>query len=197
MSHSLTNTEVAILGLIAEQPRHAYELNQVIEGRGMREWTDVAFSSIYYVLNRLEKRGLVSSQRVQEGHTPPRRVYRLTDKGHLAMRDSVKELLSHVQRPAYDLDLGIANLPLLTHEEAVTSLETYRATLAAYIAQLEARWESQGKGRLPLFVDGLFEHGLAHRRAELEWVTRFIDRLKAQEWDKIEGHGPASSTRKE
>jgi DNA-binding PadR family transcriptional regulator len=147
----------------------------------MREWTDVAFSSIYYVLNRLEEKGLVSSERVQKGRTPPRRVYSLTDKGRAAMHQRVKELLSQLQRPAYDLDLGIANLPLLSREEAVASLETYRAAVETHIAQLADRWESQGKGRLPLFVDGLFEHALAHWQAELEWIVQFIEKLKARE----------------
>ncbi len=178
MSHSLTNTEVAILGLIAEQPCHAYELDQVIEERGMREWTDVAFSSIYYVLNRLEKRGLVESVKVQKGNTPPRRVYSLTNEGQAVMRKRVKELLSHLQRPAYDMDLGIANLTLLSRGEAITSMETYRVALEAHIIQMEAKWESQGKGTLPLFVDGLFEHALVHRRAELDWITEFIKKLK-------------------
>jgi DNA-binding PadR family transcriptional regulator len=178
LSQSLTNAEVAVLGLIAEQPRHAYQLNQVIEERGMREWTDVAFSSIYYVLNRLEKQGLVSSRKVQEGHTPPRRVYTLTDEGRAAVQVRVKELLSYPQRPTYDLDLAIANLPLLSREEAVEGLETYLSALETHVAQLEAKWQSQGKGNLPLFVDGLFEHALIHWRAELNWITKFTEKLK-------------------
>jgi hypothetical protein len=37
---------LAILSLAVEKPRHGYEMEQVIEGRGMREWTEVGFSSI-------------------------------------------------------------------------------------------------------------------------------------------------------
>ena len=53
----LTPAELTVLGLIVEQPRHGYDLEQVIEERGIRQWTDIAFSSIYYVLAKLEKRG--------------------------------------------------------------------------------------------------------------------------------------------
>ena len=45
----MTNAELAILSLIAEQPRHGYQIDQVIQERGMREWTEVGFSSIYYL----------------------------------------------------------------------------------------------------------------------------------------------------
>ena len=55
----MTNTELAILGLIAEQPRHGYQIEQVIEERGMRNWTEIGFSSIYYLLKKLEKAGYV------------------------------------------------------------------------------------------------------------------------------------------
>ena len=58
----MTNAELAILSLIAEQPRHGYDIEQIIEARGMREWTEIGFSSIYYLPNKLEKAGLVESQ---------------------------------------------------------------------------------------------------------------------------------------
>ena len=58
----MTNAELAILSLIAEQPRHGYDIEQIIEARGMRDWTEIGFSSIYYLLNKLEKAGLIESQ---------------------------------------------------------------------------------------------------------------------------------------
>ena len=35
----------------------------VIEDRGMREWTQIGFSSIYFVLGKLEKLSLVTSKK--------------------------------------------------------------------------------------------------------------------------------------
>ena len=54
----MTNAELAILSLVAEEPRHGYDIEQVIEARGMRDWTEIGFSSIYYLLKKLEKSGL-------------------------------------------------------------------------------------------------------------------------------------------
>ncbi len=51
----MTPAELAILSLLAEQPRHGYGIEQVIDERGMREWTAIGFSSIYYLLNKLEQ----------------------------------------------------------------------------------------------------------------------------------------------
>ncbi|NUS65813.1 MAG: PadR family transcriptional regulator, partial [Saccharothrix sp.] len=51
---------MTLLGLLVEQPRHGYELEEVITARGMREWTEIGFSSIYYLLGKLRDRGLVA-----------------------------------------------------------------------------------------------------------------------------------------
>ncbi|MEQ9246341.1 MAG: PadR family transcriptional regulator, partial [Nitratireductor sp.] len=62
MTVNLTDAELLLLGLVAEMPRHGYELEQIIDTRGMREWTQVGFSSIYFVLGKLEKSGLVAAE---------------------------------------------------------------------------------------------------------------------------------------
>jgi len=58
----MTNAELAILSLVAERPRHGYEIEQVIAERGMRDWTEVGFSSIYYLLKKLEQEHLIESR---------------------------------------------------------------------------------------------------------------------------------------
>ena len=81
----MTNAELTILSLIAEQPRHGYDIEQVIEQRGMRDWTEVGFSSIYFLLNKLEKDGMVKSRlEKSQGKGPARKVYSITAEGKRA-----------------------------------------------------------------------------------------------------------------
>jgi DNA-binding PadR family transcriptional regulator len=42
----LTDAELTVLGLVAEVPRHGYELEAIVAERGIREWTALGFSSI-------------------------------------------------------------------------------------------------------------------------------------------------------
>ena len=51
----INEREAAILGLLCENPLYGYTIEKIIEERGMRHWTDIGFSSIYYVLKRLER----------------------------------------------------------------------------------------------------------------------------------------------
>ncbi|SBT43540.1 hypothetical protein [Micromonospora auratinigra] len=55
----LTPAELTLLGLVIERPRHGYDPERVVAQRGVREWTDIGFSSIYYLLAELERRGLL------------------------------------------------------------------------------------------------------------------------------------------
>jgi len=79
----MTNAELAILSLIAEQPRHGYEIEQVIEERRMREWTEIGFTSIYYLLPAQEAGtgGLIEGQLEEAERGPAREAYHLTPAG--------------------------------------------------------------------------------------------------------------------
>lgn len=55
----ISTTEVAILGLLSDRPMYGYEIEKIIEERKMRNWTSIGFSSIYYSLNKMEKKSLL------------------------------------------------------------------------------------------------------------------------------------------
>ena len=91
----MTNAELAVLGLIAERPRHGYEIEGVIQERGMREWTEVGFSSIYYLLKKLEREGLIRGRAGRKtGRGPARKVYEMTAEGREAWRGAAQKALS-------------------------------------------------------------------------------------------------------
>jgi DNA-binding PadR family transcriptional regulator len=172
----MTNAELAILSLVAEKPRHGYEIEQVIEGRGMREWTEVGFSSIYYLLKKLEKDGLAEGQLEQAERGPARKVYRPTPAGWEALHDGVIEALS-VPQPCYSpLQLGMANLPGIPPDEAIAALEQYREALIARREHVQARWDAQKP--LPYFVDAMFDHSITMAETEIMWIEQLIKQVE-------------------
>ena len=178
----ITNAELAILGLLVEQPRHGYEIDQVITERGMREWTDLGFSSIYYVLGRLEKSGLVTANAVQAaGRGPSRRVHTVTPAGLDAWRAATLAALSTPAAVGRPFLLGLAGLGVITTDEATDALSAYAAALEARRGELAAQRSAQGP--LPWFVDALFGHGIALITAEHAWVTDFADRIPTESPD--------------
>jgi DNA-binding PadR family transcriptional regulator len=177
----MTNAEIAILSLIAEKPRHGYEIEQVIEEREMRNWTEVGFSSIYYVLKKLEKRGLLEGKSESAaGRGPARKVYRLTPAGSEAFRKAMIEILSSPIPPYSTFLLGLSRLQEIPMEDALNSLRQYRQKMIARAEHLRARW-SINEARAPFNVNALFDLSMTLIDAELSWVTDFIHQLEQRE----------------
>lgn len=177
---TLTNPELAVLGLVAEQPQYGYQLEQVIEQRGLREWTEIGFSSIYHILNKLEKTGQLAGELHQQGDRPPRKVYRITAEGRCTLAGEVRLRLARPRHPSGDFDLALANLPCLPLQESLAALGEYLTFLQERIAHVAGRQAAASGNALPLFVAALFDHALVRLRVEADWVAGMIDTLKQE-----------------
>jgi DNA-binding PadR family transcriptional regulator len=76
----------ALLGLLAQRPRHGYELHAAFEAMmgGVQNW-DVKPAQIYSTLARLEESGLVGEADIEGEGGPDKRVYALTPAGRIAL----------------------------------------------------------------------------------------------------------------
>jgi DNA-binding PadR family transcriptional regulator len=174
----MTNAELAILTLVAERPRHGYEIEQVLEQRGMREWTEVGFSSIYYLLKKLERDGLIGGRLEEAQRGPARKVYHLTPAGGEALQRGVLEALSVPQHCYPSVMLGLGSLPAVPVPQAVDALRKYHATLMERQTQLQETWS--GQQPLPYFVDAIFTYSLTLLEAEIKWVGDLITQLEEE-----------------
>jgi DNA-binding PadR family transcriptional regulator len=173
-TRAITHAEQAVLSLVAEAPRHGYEVEQVIQAREMRAWADLGFSSIYYLLGRLERRGLVRSARSPSPEGPTRRVYRCTSAGAAALRDAVRRALSQPQSGDSPIQLALANLPVLSPAETRKALRRYREHLHQRLEHLRRR--RAGQPHLPVHVRAMFARSAALLRAEIRWADGFLAR---------------------
>jgi DNA-binding PadR family transcriptional regulator len=175
----MTNAELAILGLVTEAPRHGYEIEQLIEERGMRDWTVVGFSSIYYILGKLEQRGLIGSRKEPaEGRGPDRKVFSIRPAGRKAWQQATLEALSMPTHPDSSFLLGLAGTPGISPQEAVSALRQYRRNLIQSRDYVEQTWRARGD--LPLFLEAMFEYSYNLLQTELEWLDRYIPRFESQ-----------------
>lgn len=176
----VSNIEAAILGLLSERDRYGYELEKIIEDRHMRNWTEIGFSSIYYVLKRLERKGLVTSDVVQgDAGKPARKTYRVSPEGKKAIKDKVTHLLSNHIRVVSPFDLGLSFSGILEKPQITENLVTYMQSLDERITQLLAVIRSWKKNDPHSLAAAKFERRLYMMRAEKNWVKTFVKRLTA------------------
>lgn len=80
--------DMLLLALIAEEPRYGYEMVQELGRRGLRL---VGEGSIYPVLGRLEKAGLIEGYFQPSPQGPPRKYYRLRPGGGETLEQWIQE----------------------------------------------------------------------------------------------------------
>jgi PadR family transcriptional regulator len=94
------SAELLILSLVEDQPRHGYDIGNLIERRskGMLRFN---VASLYPLLYRLERRGWIQGRWVEKAGQRRRRYYRLTAEGKkvlAAQRNSWREFVEAINR---------------------------------------------------------------------------------------------------
>jgi DNA-binding PadR family transcriptional regulator len=172
-----TDAELAILSLLAEQPMHGYQIEQTIEERGMREWVEMGFSSIYYLLNKLKRAGLLESKLMKGvGKGPARQVFSLTPAGRHVWQNAALNAIGNPSRTFSNFQLGLLNIRALDPGKIKRTLQNYQDSLAANRDRIKAKLDSYGPGVL-FEAAILFDLSLTQITCELEWVEKLIERL--------------------
>jgi DNA-binding PadR family transcriptional regulator len=155
-----------------EKPRHGYELDEVISARGMREWTEIGFSSIYYLLGRLRDRGLITEvDTPRAGRGKARRVYGPTAEGRRACARAAEAAVAEL-RPVFPPVLaGLANQPAIAPERLRAALDRRAAALTERIAAIGAARDAQPG--MPGFVRAIFDYSLGRLAAEQQWLAAY------------------------
>lgn len=79
MTEMLKGTlEGIVLAILAVQPAYGYEITARLRDQG---FTDMVEGTVYALLIRIEKRGLVNVEKVPSEKGPPRKVYSLNALG--------------------------------------------------------------------------------------------------------------------
>ncbi len=96
------STELLVLALVEDRPRHGYEIGKLIE---QRSGGVVQFhvASLYPLLYRLEKRGWIAGRWVEKAGQRRRRFYRITAEGRRVLaeqRSTWQEFVAAINRVA-------------------------------------------------------------------------------------------------
>lgn len=172
---TLTNAEAAILGLVSEQPRHGYELEQVIEERGLRQWAEIGFSSIYFLLGKLQRKRLVEEVGPARGNARARKSFTVTATGRHALTRHALAKIAMPDPPRAAILIGLANWPALDHDEAISALFQRNKALEEEKSRIDAARAAQQP--LPLFVEAIFDFALGQIAGEIAWIGRTVQRL--------------------
>ena len=172
---TISNKEAALLGLISEKPKHAYEIEKDIKERDMRYWTEISMSSVYKLLNKLERRKMLESKVKLSKNNIVQKIYSITELGKDAFRDKLKEMISIWHPIKYPIDIGLANLNLLTRKEAVDKLKRYSESLDTMIKCYNELEKFLIDHRCSLGNIQLATRRIYLLKSEKKWLKKFIE----------------------
>lgn len=174
MSATLTDGELTVLGLLVEQPRHGYDLERVIEERGIRAWTALGFSSIYYVLDKLARRGLVEATSAPAS-AKARTTFRATESGRDLCAAATREALAALTPVRARVLIGMANAPGLPDADVVAGLAQRLAALRHQLEDVRATRARQEP--LPTAASAIFDYSEAMLAADASWTETTLGAL--------------------
>jgi DNA-binding PadR family transcriptional regulator len=157
-----------ILGLLAEQPRHGYQLLEVFESPAhLGAVWKASTSQLYAVLKRLERQGWISGQRVASVTAPTRTVYQLAAPGRAALESWLQEPhpSASIRRVRVEFlsRLYIARLLAMPVEGII---ERQRLACGRALAQLQNEYQQLEPGMAQLAKAML----IAQLEAVLTWI---------------------------
>jgi len=175
---------LTILALLAEQPRHPYEIQRLIRER-RKDFARGTQRSLYHTIDRLVTAGLIVCADVsREGNRPERTVYRLTEDGNDRFMEWLGDLLAHPS-PEYPLfTVAVSFLAYLPRETALRALQARGVELEGELAGIDARIAGLRRHLHRLVVLEL-EYVRALRQGELAWVRSLLQDIGNGEltWD--------------
>ncbi len=166
----------AILGLLAQQPRHGYELRAAFEALiGGDEIWNVKPAQIYATLSRLEEAGLVRQDGVEQDNGPEKRIYSLTTTGQTELAQwFVTGVATEHQRDEFFVKLMVS-----LYSEEVDPYQVIRGQRGRLYRDLHALTTRRNgiDARRELAQIFLMDKSIMHLEADLRWLDLLEARL--------------------
>ena len=167
----MIENEFLFLGLLAERPKHGYEIKRQIE-KELAPAIGLQIKSIYYPLQKMEEAGLIEKEvGQQQGRFPQRYIYRITPKGKKQFEELISSSFLSVERPYFQMDLSLYFLPLVDQALAKKGLKTRLVIL-----------KKIRKDLLVLFKN----HATTNRESPVRGETKPLELILSHDLDLVE-----------
>jgi DNA-binding PadR family transcriptional regulator len=179
---------LAVMALLYERAMHPYEMVSVMRERGKHESVRLRYSSLYSVVEALEREGLIEPREtVREGRRPERTVYGLTEEGRVEFLVWLRELLREPAKEYTQFGAGLSFIAALPPVEAATLLEERVGLLEGEVGRMRSGIDAVMEKGVPRLFLVETEHELVLREAELEWVRGLVREIGAGTLGGLDG----------
>jgi DNA-binding PadR family transcriptional regulator len=164
--------EVAILGLLKQQPMHGYQLSREL-GDSLGGFWRVSYGSLYPTLRRLERDGSVEAESGEAAGGRRKTVYRITERGERVFLELLQESPAEGSAEDTRFRVRFAFFRYLPPETRIRLLERRRAFLEERLDAIDESIRVH-RGRSDDYALALMEHGRTATESDITWIEGLI-----------------------
>jgi len=161
------------LGILSLGEASGYEIKKMLEGP-LGSFFDASFGSIYPALAQLTDQGLLAMSEQAQDKRPDKKVYKITQKGRLALAEALLDKPSR-DRVRSDFLASILFADLLAPRELAERLDERLAFHRAMLERLEKYRTDAAEWGTPELTAGMrfvTDYGVAIHRAALDFIEQ-------------------------
>ncbi len=171
-----------LLGILNDgQPRHGYEVKQILESWNADKWANVGYGSIYFALKKMAEEKLLTILEDQGGKQD-KTVYQITESGKDAFMVMLRKQWIELKPSVDPFQVALAFMQYLPKDELLTVLE-HRADTWRHVIKTSSRVLpiAMRNMTLPKHIDENHRLILAHYQTELDWIESALTKIKSDE----------------
>lgn len=175
----LSNIELMLIRIVKTKPSYAYEIERMIEDREIRTWIKIGGTTIYQVLDRLCKKGLLKSKVEKEGNMPQRKRYYVTENGNRAFDKATVKILKNSERYYFDLTVGLFCRHQMNPDIFRQTIQERLTDLNDFVNHFNEKFEKT-KELYPTKRLMVKEYLLAHYQLEQSFLEKILREMDAK-----------------
>jgi DNA-binding PadR family transcriptional regulator len=169
--------EMAILGLLKEQPMHGYQLSRELSEQLGGLWR-VSYGSLYPSLRRLQKQGAIETDADAPAQGRRKTVYRITSEGERLFLELLQETPQDSQSEDARFRIRLAFFRYLPPETRIRLLERRRGALEERLGHI--RDSLRTRRRVDDYTLALMERGATTTESDIAWLSGLIEAERAK-----------------
>ncbi|WP_270200049.1 PadR family transcriptional regulator [Bifidobacterium pseudocatenulatum] len=165
-----------ILGIVAEKPQSAYDIQKDIEYHHLSRWTKISIPSIYRKVLQLSEKGYLRSDIVKGDRFADKAVYSITDEGKDYFNSLMQYYATQTVPLLFDFNVVIANLNKLNKDAALDLISKLKESITVSVGTNEEYLTEYSN--IPLVGKTIIEQqGLLYKTL-LEWLDTFREQFE-------------------
>ena len=172
----MSTIDLVILGIVAEKPQSAYDIQKDIEYHHLSRWTKISIPLIYRKVLQLSEKGYLRSDIVKGDRFADKAVYSITDEGKDYFNSLMQYYATQTVPLLFDFNVVIANLNKLNKDAALDLISKLKESITVSVGTNEEYLTEYSN--IPLVGKTIIEQqGLLYKTL-LEWLDTFREQFE-------------------